>query len=39
MFFEGKRHPESYQRRFYKLQNTNQGRPDVFRGKIERIYV
>ena len=35
MFLEGKQHRESYERRFYKLQNAKQGRADVFRGKTE----
>ena len=36
MFLENKRHQESYERQFYKLQNTKQVKAKVFRGKIER---
>ena len=35
MFLEGKQDQESYERRVYRLQNTKQGRADVFRGKTE----
>ena len=36
MLLEANQHRESYERRFYRLQNTKQGRADVLRGKIER---
>ena len=35
MLLEAKRHQQRYETRFYSLENTKQGKVDVFTGKIE----
>ena len=34
MFLEAKRHLEGYEKRLYRLQETKQGKVDVFTGAI-----
>ena len=39
MVLEAKRHRESYERRFYRKQNTKQDRDNIFRAKTDRSLV
>ena len=39
MFLDANRYREGYEARIFRLQNTQLGKVDVLRGKIERRYV